>query len=65
MESFVVIEEEISGTQNLTIGPLPASKKPYDVHEAKIVQVANGKVVKRTVYGNTLEPLAQLGASLR
>ncbi len=58
---FAVVEEEITGSQNAAVGPLPASTKGFDVHEVKVFELRRGKIARRTVYGNTVELLRELG----
>ena len=58
---FVVHESTFIGTQKGALGPIPATKKPVQIHSVDILQFKDGKVVKGATYANSIELVGQLG----
>ena len=61
VEDFVIVEDNMTGTQKGPIGPIAASKKPVNVHSVDIYQLANGKMVHGWSYSNSGELMMQIG----
>ncbi len=61
VEDYVIVEDNMTGTQKGALGPIHASNKPVNVHGADIYQLANGKMVHGWSYSNSGELMTEIG----
>ena len=52
---LVVTEGYLHGTMKGNMGPMKATNKPIGMHFVDVMQMKDGKIVKGSVYGNSME----------
>jgi steroid delta-isomerase-like uncharacterized protein len=60
-DQWVIVESTMKGTNKGQLGPLPATKRPVDIHLADVFRIKDGKINRVWTYQNSLELQEQLG----
>ncbi len=58
---YVLVRSTSTGTHKGKFGPIKATNKPVNLHEAQVIEFADGKVKTVYLYENHAEFLAQIG----